>query len=139
MEQVLSHYMGSLQIHQRRCDSLNGAMSIHKGENPRNFGASSQKYLELLLEMQTGAPVLGSFRGWRDVSIHASALKAIEWFQLDTEAVARKCSDDAEESEHSEPLIKPAPARPEKPENKEDPKEDASASKQPQIFVWGKA
>jgi hypothetical protein len=49
---------------------------------------------------------------WKEISIHAAALKAIEWFNLDPEAMA--ASDDKAESAEPKtfaPSSKPAPRR----------------------------
>jgi DNA primase len=132
MEQVLTHY-GLMDKFTKKGDSLNGPCPIHNGENPTQFRVSTSKNIwNCFSKCKQGGNVLDFISRMEDVSIHAAALKAIEWFQLDTAAVARN-SDDAEESEHAEPRGKPASA-PKTPESKQTPKEDTSTLNKPLKF-----
>ena len=112
MEQVLEHY-GILDKFKPGTDSLNGPCPIHKGSNPTQFRVSLSKNIwNCFSECKHGGNVLDFIAEMENVSIHAAALKAIEWFNLDPEAMA--ASDDkaeAAEPKTSAPAPKPA-ARP---------------------------
>jgi DNA primase len=132
MEQVLGHY-GIMDKFIKKGDSLNGPCPIHKGSNPTQFRVSVSKSIwNCFSTCKQGGNVLDFISKMEDVSIHAAALKAIEWFQLDVGTVPRN-SDDAEESKPAEPRRKTAPA-PKKPEDKPSQKEDASALNKPLKF-----
>ncbi len=95
MEQVLEHY-GLLDKFKRGSDSLSGPCPIHKGSNPTQFRVSISKNIwNCFSECKHGGNVLDFIARMDDVSIHAAALKAIEWFNLDPEAVS---ADSREES-----------------------------------------
>jgi len=95
MEQVLEHY-GILDKFKRGTDSLSGPCPIHKGSNPTQFRISISKNIwHCFSECKHGGNVLDFIAKMDDVSIHAAALKAIEWFNLDPEAM----SADNEKSE----------------------------------------
>ncbi|MEI6195742.1 MAG: CHC2 zinc finger domain-containing protein [Verrucomicrobiota bacterium] len=86
MEQVLQHY-GLLEKFKRGTDSLNGPCPIHKGSNPTQFRVSLSKNIwNCFSECKHGGNVLDFIAEMEKVSIHAAAVKAIEWFNLDTEA-----------------------------------------------------
>ena len=105
MEQVLQHY-GLLDQFKRTGDSLNGPCPIHKGSNPTQFRVSLSKNLwNCFSECKHGGNVLDFIEKMEKCSIHAAALKAIEWFNLGPEAMAAQ--KDQGESGESEP---PAPA-----------------------------
>ena len=88
MEQVLQHY-GLLNQFKRGTDSLNGPCPIHKGSNPTQFRVSISKNIwNCFSECKHGGNVLDFIEKMENVSIHAAALKAIEWFNLDPEAMA---------------------------------------------------
>ena len=88
MEQVLQHY-GLLEKFKRGTDSLNGPCPIHKGSNPTQFRVSISKNIwNCFSECKHGGNVLDFIAEMEHVSIHAAALKAIEWFNLDPEAMA---------------------------------------------------
>src|SRR6202789_743665 len=88
MEQVLEHY-GLLDKFKRGTDSLNGPCPIHKGSNPTQFRVSISKNIwNCFSECKHGGNVLDFIVRMEDVSIHAAALKAIEWFHLDPEAMS---------------------------------------------------
>jgi DNA primase len=132
MEQVLEHY-GLMDKFTKKGDSLNGPCPIHSGSNPTQFRISISKNIwNCFSKCKQGGNVLDFISKMEDVSIHAAALKAIEWFQLDMEAVSRN-SDQAEENESAEPRSKIAPA-PKKPESKQTPTEDTSALNKPLKF-----
>ena len=88
MEQVLEHY-GILDKFKRGSDSLSGPCPIHKGSNPTQFRISISKNIwNCFSECKHGGNVLDFIARMEDVSIHAAALKAIEWFKLDPEAMS---------------------------------------------------
>jgi DNA primase len=88
MEQVLQHY-GLLEKFKRGPDSLNGPCPIHKGSNPTQFRVSTSKNIwNCFSKCKHGGNVLDFIAEMEHVSIHAAALKAIEWFKLDPEAMA---------------------------------------------------
>jgi DNA primase len=106
MEQVLEHY-GILEKFKRGTDSLNGPCPIHKGSNPTQFRVSLSKNIwNCFSECKHGGNVLDFIAEMENVSIHAAALKAIEWFNLDPEAMAASNGKD-ESSETRAPA--PAP------------------------------
>ena len=111
MEQVLSHY-GILDKFKRGTDSLNGPCPIHKGNNPTQFRISLSKNIwNCFSECKHGGNVLDFIAEMEDVSIHGAALKAIEWFSLDLDAVsADRDETDSEEEATSapKPAVKPA-------------------------------
>ena len=112
MEQLLQHY-GILDQFKRTGDSLNGPCPIHKGSNPTQFRVSTSKNLwNCFSDCEHGGNALDFICKMEKCSIHAAALKAIEWFNLDPEAMA--ASDDKAETAEtkvSAPAAKPA-ARP---------------------------
>ena len=88
MERVLEHY-GLLDQFKRSGDSLNGPCPIHKGSNPTQFRVSISKNVwNCFSDCKHGGNVLDFISRMDKVSIHAAALQAIEWFNLDAEAVA---------------------------------------------------
>ncbi|MEI6195346.1 MAG: CHC2 zinc finger domain-containing protein [Verrucomicrobiota bacterium] len=97
MEQVLEHY-GILDKFKRGTDSLNGPCPIHGGSNPTQFRVSISKNLwNCFSECKHGGNVLDFIVHMEKVSIHAAALKAIEWFNLDAEAMSADSNQEAEE------------------------------------------
>ncbi len=93
MEQVLQHY-GLLDRFKRSGDSLSGACPIHKGENPTQFRVSVSKNIwNCFSKCKHGGNVLDFIARMENVSIHAAALKAIEWFGLDADAMSAKTED----------------------------------------------
>jgi len=106
MEQVLEHY-GILDKFKRGTDSLNGPCPIHKGSNPTQFRISVSKNIwHCFSECKHGGNVLDFIAKMEDVSIHAAALKAIEWFNLNPDEMS--ASGDKEE-ETDEPKATPIP------------------------------
>jgi DNA primase len=109
MEQLLQHY-GILDQFKRGTDSLNGPCPIHKGSNPTQFRVSTTKNIwNCFSDCEHGGNALDFICKMEKCSIHAAALKAIEWFKLDPEAMT--VSDDkAEPAEPktSAPAAKPA-------------------------------
>jgi DNA primase len=96
MEQVLEHY-GILDKFKRGADSLSGPCPIHKGSNPTQFRISISKNIwNCFSECKHGGNVLDFIARMDDVSIHAAALKAIEWFKLDPEAMSADSHEEAE-------------------------------------------
>ena len=101
MEQVLEHY-GLLDKFKRGADSLSGPCPIHKGSNPTQFRVSISKNIwNCFSECKHGGNTLDFIAKMDDVSIHAAALKAIEWFNLDTEEMSASAKQEAGET--SEP------------------------------------
>jgi DNA primase len=108
MEQALQHY-GLLEKFKRGPDSLNGPCPIHKGSNPTQFRVSISKNIwNCFSECKHGGNVLDFIAEMEKVSIHAAALKAIEWFNLDPEAMS--ASDD--KAETAEPKASVPASRP---------------------------
>jgi DNA primase len=121
MEQVLEHY-GLLDKFKRGTDSLNGPCPIHKGSNPTQFRVSLSKNIwNCFSECKHGGNVLDFIAEMENVSIHAAALKAIEWFHLDPEAMAAGDKGESSETDvrasarkadvsQPKPAVKPAAA-----------------------------
>jgi DNA primase len=123
MEQVLEHY-GILDKFKRGSDSLSGSCPIHKGSNPTQFRISISKNIwNCFSECKHGGNVLDFIARMEDVSIHAAALKAIEWFNLDPEAMSASSQEEAENTSEApkagdarksatvKPAAKPAPVQ----------------------------
>ena len=109
MEQVLEHY-GLMDQFKRGTDSLNGPCPIHKGSNPTQFRVSLSKNLwNCFSECKHGGNVLDFIAKMENVSIHAAAMKAIEWFNLDPAEMAAT-DDKGETSETEAPAPAPKPA-----------------------------
>jgi DNA primase len=113
MEQVLEHY-GILEKFKRGSDSLSGPCPIHKGNNPTQFRISISKNIwNCFSECKHGGNVLDFIARMDDVSIHAAALKAIEWFKLDPEAMsANGGEENPGEAPKSDTTPTPAPKKP---------------------------
>ena len=119
MEQVLEHY-GILDKFKRGTDSLNGPCPIHGGSNPTQFRVSISKNIwNCFSECKHGGNVLDFIAKKENVSIHAAALKAIEWFNLDPEAMSADSNQEPEEKRETpkteatprpKPVAKSAPA-----------------------------
>jgi DNA primase len=107
MEQILDHY-GLLSKFKRGTDSLSGPCPIHKGSNPTQFRVSISKNIwNCFSECKHGGNSLDFIARMDDISIHAAALKAIEWFGLDPEAMSGS-SDEASEPSVETPSKSPA-------------------------------
>ena len=116
MEQLLEHYALRDQF-KRSGDSLSGPCPIHKGSNPTQFRISVSKNIwHCFSKCQSGGNVLDFIARKEDVSIHAAALKAIEWFHLDSEAMAANSGEETEKSERDGEAPKPA-SKPAEAEN----------------------
>ena len=114
MEQVLRHYDLFDQF-KRSGDNLSGPCPIHRGTNPTQFRVSVSKNIwNCFSECKHGGNVLDFIVRMENVTIHAAALKAMEWFGLDADAM----SGGSEEAEKD-----PPPAR--KRESASAPKEAA--------------
>ena len=112
MEQLLQHY-GILDQFKRGTDSLNGPCPIHKGSNPTQFRVSTTKNIwNCFSDCEHGGNTLDFIAKMEKCSIHAAALKAIEWFNLDPEAMSASDNKaEPPESQKSAPAAKPS-ARP---------------------------
>jgi DNA primase len=118
MEQVLEHY-GILDRFKRSGDSLSGPCPIHKGNNPTQFRVSISKNVwNCFSECKHGGNTLDFIARMDNVSIHAAALKAIEWFNLDPAAMSADSEQEAESpgeapkadvAPQPKPAAKPAP------------------------------
>src|SRR4051812_19679509 len=109
MEEVLRHY-NLLDGFKRTGENLSGPCPIHKGTNPTQFRVSTTKNIwNCFSECKNGGNVLDFIARMEDVSIHAAALKAIDWFQLDPEAMCTESSAKKEEDQESPKNGKPAP------------------------------
>ena len=121
MEQVLQHY-GLLDKFKRGADSLNGPCPIHKGSNPTQFRVSlSRNIWNCFSECKHGGNTLDFIAEMEKTSIHAAAVKAIEWFDLDPEVMTAKKDEPTE-----------APTQPAKATYKPLPKEDLKDGGRPQ-------
>src|SRR5713226_1192222 len=96
MEKLLEHY-GLLDRFKRSGDSLSGPCPIHKGTNPTQFRVSTSKNIwNCFSECKKGGNVLDFISRMENGTIHAAALKAIEWFSLDPEAMSGKSDENGE-------------------------------------------
>lgn len=112
MEQVLTRY-GLMDKFKRGTDSLNGPCPIHKGSNPTQFRVSISKNIwNCFSECKHGGNVLDFIAEMENVSIHAAALKAIEWFKLDPEAMSAGSDKPETETEEAPPAPKPIAQKP---------------------------
>src|SRR5277367_5693301 len=97
MEQVLTHY-GLLDSFKRSGDSLSGPCPIHKGSNPTQFRVSISKNVwNCFSECKHGGNTLDFIARMDNVSIHAAALRAVEWFNLDADAMSADAEQEAGE------------------------------------------
>lgn len=108
MKQVLARY-GLLEGFKEKGDSLSGPCPIHKGENPTQFRVSiSRNIWNCFSKCDAGGNVLDFIAKMERVSIHAAALKAIEWFSLDLEGMTGGPNDEEERPPKTErPRQKP--------------------------------
>src|SRR5580698_7680759 len=114
MEQVLDHY-GILDKFKRGTDSLNGPCPIHRGSNSTQFRISISKNIwHCFSECKHGGNVLDFVAKMEDCSIHAAALKAIEWFNLDPDAMSASGDKDEPDEPEEKASVAPKPA-PKKP------------------------
>ncbi len=115
MEQVLQHY-GLLDQFKKSGDSLSGPCPIHKGSNPSQFRVSLSKNIwNCFSQCKKGGNVLDFIAQIESVSIHAAALKAIEWFQLDRESMSTNSKENkapSTEAAKTESNPPPKPAAP---------------------------
>lgn len=120
MEQVLQHY-GLLDRFKKGTDSLSGPCPIHKGENPTQFRISLSKNIwNCFSECKHGGNVLDFIAEMEDVTIHAAALKAIEWFQLDPASMSSNADGGDQPGESATSTASPAKpvvTQPAPPEN----------------------
>ena len=114
MEQLLEHY-GLTDRFKKSGDSLSGPCPIHKGSNPTQFRVSISKNIwNCFSECKNGGNVLDFIAQMENVSIHAAALKAIEWFRLDGQTLTRSSraeSDDDTGAETEKPKATTTPKR----------------------------
>ena len=110
MEQVLEHY-GILDHFKWSGDSLSGPCPLHKGSNPTQFRVSTSKNIwNCFSECKHGGNTLDFIAEMEKISIHAAALKAIEWFKLDPTEMAAIGAEDEEESASASTDERPKPA-----------------------------
>lgn len=110
MEQVLGHY-GLLDHFEKRGDSLSGPCPIHKGSNPTQFRVSLSKNIwNCFSTCKRGGNVLDFIAKMEDLSIHAAAVKAIEWFSLNVDSLSVKPTDAIPEASSERKAPKPPPA-----------------------------
>jgi hypothetical protein len=88
-------------------------LDLGKGSNPTQFRVSTTKNIwNCFSDCEHGGNTLDFIAKMEKCSIHAAALKAIEWFNLDPEAMsASDENSEAAEPKTSAPTSKPA-ARP---------------------------
>ena len=109
MEQVLEHY-GLLDQFKRSGDSLSGSCPIHKGNNPSQFRVSLSKNIwNCFSECKHGGNTLDFIARMDNLTIHAAAHKAIEWFGLDSDLMSAK-TEEAEEHPSATPKGDTAPS-----------------------------
>lgn len=117
MEQILERY-GLMDRFKRSGDSLNGPCPIHKGSSSTQFRVSTSKNIwHCFSQCKQGGNTLDFIAKMENVSIHAAALRAIEWFHLGLETVSSNADKteeklDTSQNGESEPP-KPAPRKPE--------------------------
>jgi DNA primase len=119
IEDVLQRY-NLLDKFKRSGDSLSGCCPIHEGTNPTQFRVSLSKNIwNCFSECKNGGNVLDFIAQMEDVSIHAAALKAIEWFKLDVDSLSQgskdRKSDAPKPPEQDEPAEEPKKSEPNKP------------------------
>ncbi|HEU6448903.1 MAG TPA: toprim domain-containing protein [Verrucomicrobiae bacterium] len=110
MEQVLEHYNLLDTMSGLGKESLSGCCPIHKGSNKTQFRVNTVKNIWNCFGKCKGGNALDFIAKYENVSIHAAALKAIEWFGLDMEQMSVKSDDD--EKLESKPSLKPEPKSP---------------------------
>src|SRR5688572_28098429 len=117
MEQVLQQY-NLLDQFKRGGDSLSGPCPIHKGSNPTQFRVSISKNIwNCFSECKNGGNALDFIARMENVSIHAAALKAIEWFGIGGETFTHSSRESrGEERSEAEKPKAPITAKKE-PEN----------------------
>jgi DNA primase len=130
IEQVLTHY-GLMDKLTRKGDTLSGPCPIHKGTNPSQFRVSLSKNVwNCFSECKHGGNALDFIVKMENVSVHAAALKAVEWFNIPLETVS---NGDAAESETD--TSEPAEPKPEKPRAQAPaPKEEPTGPNKPLKF-----
>ncbi len=98
MEQVLRHYK-LFDTFKQSGDSLSGPCPIHKGSNPTQFRVSISKNVwNCFSECKHGGNTLDFIARMDNVSIHAAALRAVEWFNLDSDSMATDSPQEPDES-----------------------------------------
>jgi DNA primase len=134
MEQVLDRY-GLMHQFKRSGDSLSGPCPIHKGSNPTQFRISISKNIwNCFSECKHGGNTLDFIAEMDKVSIHAAAVKAIEWFNLDREAVTGHKEEEHQPEQADEKPDRPAPQK-SKPTSQPTTKvEDTSSPNKPLKF-----
>ena len=131
MEGVLEHY-GLMNRFKRTGESLGGPCPIHKGENPTQFRVSVSKNIwNCFSKCDRGGNVLDFISLMEGVSIHAAAVKAIEWFGLDSEAMKADSENEKREKSEAQPKKEETPKV---PETKATPKEDTNGANKPLKF-----
>jgi len=132
MERLLEHY-GLLDRFKRSGDSLSGPCHIHKGTNPTQFRVSVSKNIwNCFSECKQGGNTLDFIAKMDNVTIHAAAMKAIEWFGLDPGAMA---ADSEEPKEEPRGRAKsPTPSAPKPGPKSEAPAPDRNTPNKPLKF-----
>ena len=131
MQQVLEHY-NLLDQFKRSGDSLSGPCPIHKGTNPTQFRVSVSKNIwNCFSECKHGGNTLDFISRMDNVSVHAAALNAIEWFHLDPAAVSMDSPKEAETGDET-PKVHGVPQP--TPATKAAPMQDNGAPNKPLKF-----
>lgn len=137
LEQVLTHYR-LMDRFKRGKDSLSGPCPIHDGSNPTQFRISISKNVwNCFSKCKRGGNVLDFIAAMEDVSIHAAALKTIEWFNLDLEAMSASSEQETEEEAQESSALpqeqeEPAPKPNTRPASS--PAQDAGGANKPLKF-----
>jgi DNA primase len=126
MEQIFEHY-GFLDKFKRSGESLSGPCPIHRGENPTQFRVSTTKNIwNCFSKCKRGGNTLDFIAKMEDVSIHAAALKAIEWFNLDPDAM--QGSPEKDEEDRNEPPREEKASAPKPAPKKETPQPEGNGA-----------
>ena len=132
MEGVLEHY-GLLDRFKRSGDNLSGPCPIHKGENPTQFRVSISKNVwNCFSECKHGGNTLDFIAKMDNVSIHAAALKAVEWFGLESETMPGNPED--EESQENQAVNRRTASAPKPTSRKPAPAPDTGGPNKPLKF-----
>src|SRR6266567_4428597 len=128
MQEVLENY-GISDRFKKSGDSLSGPCPIHGGSNPTQFRVSISKNIwNCFSKCKHGGNVLDFIAKMEKVSIHAAALKAIEWFHLDPEAM-KASSEKNEEHPREAPKAESAPASKTSPTKPAEAKDNGTPNK----------
>lgn len=134
MEQVLDRY-GLMHQFKRSGDSLSGPCPIHKGSNATQFRVSISKNIwNCFSECKHGGNVLDFIAEMEKTSIHAAAVKAIEWFSLNPDEVTGHKEYEHQPEQTDEKQDQSAPQKPKAVAKPTSKAEDTSGPNKPLKF-----